>query len=81
MTDISTPYHTTNPPHKEIMEEKTDSSDVRSVQVLSVAYTENDPTTEFFYRPRTLTVLTAMLIGLVYVAMYPEADDTATNIK
>ncbi|CAG8697515.1 9066_t:CDS:2 [Cetraspora pellucida] len=80
MTDLSTPYHTINSPHKEI-EEKIVSSDARSVQVRSVAYTENDPTTEFFYRPRTLTVLTAMLIGLVYVAMYPEADDTATNIK
>ncbi|RIB12286.1 phosphatidyl serine synthase-domain-containing protein [Gigaspora rosea] len=32
-------------------------------------------------RPRTLTVLTIMLVGLVYVAMFPEADDMKTNIK
>ncbi|KAF0515241.1 Phosphatidylserine synthase 2 [Gigaspora margarita] len=58
-----------------------DSFDDRSVQARSLAYTENDPTTEFFYRPRTLTVLTIMLVGLVYVAMFPEADDMKTNIK
>ncbi|RHZ89337.1 hypothetical protein Glove_16g183 [Diversispora epigaea] len=55
-----------------------DPFDARSIQVQHV---ENDPTTEFFYRPRTLTVLAVMLIGLLYVTMFPEADDTGTNIK
>lgn len=32
-------------------------------------------------RPRTLSVLSAMLIGLLYVAMKPEMIDTSTNIK
>jgi len=39
----------------------------------------------FADRPRTLTVLSAMIIGLVYVAIYQEEDDkessTATNVK
>lgn len=39
----------------------------------------------FVDRPRTLTVLSAMIFGLVYVAIYHEEDDkqlnTSTNIK
>jgi hypothetical protein len=39
----------------------------------------------FIDRPRTLTVLSAMIVGLVYAAIYQEEDDeksnTATNIK
>jgi hypothetical protein len=31
--------------------------------------------------PRTLTILGAMLLSLVYVAMTPELDDTMTNVK
>ncbi|CAG8438723.1 2400_t:CDS:2 [Scutellospora calospora] len=74
MTD-SNLYTTASPPDKAI------NPFDAIVQARPVAYAGNDPTTEFFYRPRTLTVLAAMLFGLVYVAMYPEADDTATNIK
>ncbi|CAJ0841527.1 6905_t:CDS:2 [Entrophospora sp. SA101] len=34
--------------------------DARSIPVQPAAYTENDPTVEFFYRPRTLSVLSAI---------------------
>ncbi|CAJ0926554.1 12956_t:CDS:2 [Entrophospora sp. SA101] len=54
---------------------------LQSIPVQPAAYTENDPTVEFFYRPRTLSVLSAMLIGLLYVAMKPEMIDTSINIK
>ncbi|KAF9575840.1 hypothetical protein BGW38_008181 [Lunasporangiospora selenospora] len=42
---------------------------------------EQDPAVGFFYTPRTLTILSAMLLMLVYVAMSPEVDDTVTNVK
>ncbi|KAG9069550.1 hypothetical protein KI688_010453 [Linnemannia hyalina] len=42
---------------------------------------EQDPAVGFFYTPRTLTMLSAMLLLLVYVAMTPEVDDTVTNVK
>ncbi|KAF9987844.1 hypothetical protein BGZ75_010393 [Mortierella antarctica] len=42
---------------------------------------EQDPAVGFFYTPRTLTILTAMLLLLVYVALTPEVDDTLTNVK
>ncbi|KAF9188716.1 hypothetical protein BGZ50_001161 [Haplosporangium sp. Z 11] len=42
---------------------------------------EQDPAVGFFYTPRTLTILSAMLLLLVYVAMTPELDDTITNVK
>ncbi|KAF9947436.1 hypothetical protein BGZ70_002677 [Mortierella alpina] len=42
---------------------------------------EQDPAVGFFYTPRTLTILTAMLLMLVYVALTPEVDDTLTNVK
>ncbi|KAF9927981.1 hypothetical protein FBU30_002725 [Linnemannia zychae] len=42
---------------------------------------EVDPAVGFFYTPRTLTILGAMLLSLVYVAMSPEVDDTAMNVK
>ncbi|KAG0310104.1 hypothetical protein BGZ97_012800 [Linnemannia gamsii] len=42
---------------------------------------EVDPAIGFFYTPRTLTILGAMLLSLVYVAMTPELDDTMTNVK
>ena len=32
-------------------------------------------------RPRTLTVLSTMLGGLLYVAMKPEMTDTSINIR
>ncbi|KAG0241018.1 hypothetical protein BGX31_001522 [Mortierella sp. GBA43] len=42
---------------------------------------EQDPAVGFFYKPRTLTVLSVMLLGLVYVAMTPDIDDTSNNVK
>ncbi|KAF9194235.1 hypothetical protein BGZ50_006527 [Haplosporangium sp. Z 11] len=42
---------------------------------------EQDPAVGFFYTPRTLTILGVMLLGLVYVALTPELDDTVTNVK
>ncbi|KAF9437662.1 hypothetical protein BGZ76_011703 [Entomortierella beljakovae] len=42
---------------------------------------EDDPAVGFFYTPRTLTILGLMLLGLVYVAMTPDIDDTASNVK
>ncbi|KAG0210528.1 hypothetical protein BGX33_004845 [Mortierella sp. NVP41] len=42
---------------------------------------EQDPAVGFFYTPRTLTILSVMLLLLVYVAMTPEVDDTVTNVK
>jgi len=32
-------------------------------------------------KPRTLTILGIMLLGLVYVAMTPDIDDTSANVK
>ncbi|KAF9433652.1 hypothetical protein BGZ76_009172 [Entomortierella beljakovae] len=42
---------------------------------------EQDPAVGFFYTPRTLTILSVMLISLVYVAFTPEFNDTVTNVK
>ncbi|KAI7832449.1 phosphatidyl serine synthase-domain-containing protein [Gamsiella multidivaricata] len=42
---------------------------------------EQDPAVGFVYTPRTLTILGAMLLGLVYVAMTPDIDDTSANVK
>ncbi|KAF9110511.1 AAA ATPase midasin [Mortierella sp. AM989] len=42
---------------------------------------EQDPAVGFFYTPRTLTILSIMLLGLVYVAMTPDIDDTGANVK
>ncbi|CAG8499237.1 5685_t:CDS:2 [Paraglomus brasilianum] len=59
-----------------------DPLNARSLQVQQSSYAENDPATEFFYRPRTLSVLAAMLIALVYVAMNPDTEeDTSANFK
>ncbi|KAF9358999.1 hypothetical protein BGX26_000405 [Mortierella sp. AD094] len=51
-----------------------------SVQFLMTP-AEQDPAVGFFYTPRTLTILGLMLLGLVYVAMTPDIDDTGANVK
>ncbi|KAG0022720.1 AAA ATPase midasin [Entomortierella chlamydospora] len=51
-----------------------------SVQYLMTP-AEQDPAVGFFYTPRTLTILSLMLLGLVYVAMTPDIDDTGANVK
>ncbi|CAG8436546.1 6212_t:CDS:2 [Ambispora gerdemannii] len=58
-----------------------DPLNARSLRVQPASHMVIDPAVEFFYKPRTLTVLTAMLVALVYFALSPEADDTAMNIK
>ncbi|KAF9998716.1 hypothetical protein BGZ79_007622 [Entomortierella chlamydospora] len=42
---------------------------------------EQDPAVGFFYTPRTLTILIAMMMFLVYVAFTPEFNDTVSNVK
>ncbi|KAI8600230.1 phosphatidyl serine synthase-domain-containing protein [Dissophora ornata] len=42
---------------------------------------EQDPAVGFFYTPRTLTILSTMLLFLVYVALTPEFNDTVSNVK
>ncbi|KAF9115886.1 hypothetical protein BGX27_005952 [Mortierella sp. AM989] len=42
---------------------------------------EQDPAVGFFYTPRTLSILSTMLMFLVYVAFTPEFNDTVTNVK
>ncbi|KAF9172537.1 hypothetical protein BGX20_005413 [Mortierella sp. AD010] len=42
---------------------------------------EQDPAVGFFYTPRTLTILIAMMMFLVYVAFTPEFNDTVSNNK
>ncbi|KAJ1986856.1 hypothetical protein H4R33_003126 [Dimargaris cristalligena] len=45
-------------------------------------YPATDPTSEFFYHPRTLTALVCMIAVLVYVAFFsPIEDNTVNNVK
>ncbi|KAG9300619.1 hypothetical protein G9A89_005219 [Geosiphon pyriformis] len=58
-----------------------DPLNARSLPVQPASHMTIDPAVEFFYKSHTLTVLTAMLSVLVYVAISPEHDDTTTNIR
>jgi phosphatidylserine synthase 2 len=40
-----------------------------------------DPTVEFFYRPRNITVLVIFIASLVYIALFKLDDDHVLNFK
>ncbi|KAJ2762122.1 hypothetical protein IWQ57_005871, partial [Coemansia nantahalensis] len=41
----------------------------------------NDPTVEFVYHPRTLSVLAALVAGFLYVALYVDPSNDTLNTK
>ncbi|KAJ1800866.1 hypothetical protein LPJ59_000750 [Coemansia sp. RSA 2399] len=58
------------------------AANVHNTRHPSPMYHEStDPTLEFFYHPRTLSVLTILLAGFLYVALYVDPSNDMLNTK